>query len=182
MTAAMATYFVLAHSTSPAWSTHSPLDDAVPKWAPAIWVYLSIYIVAPALAFTVDEARFRQLLRPGLLLVTVTLALFALVPTVVERPVVESFAGDDSWSAQLLRLTYAVDSTARNAAPSGHVSFTLFLVAAAAGGARAPARVVLWAFAVAVCLSTLLTGQHHLADVASGAALCWLCLQWRSRS
>jgi membrane-associated phospholipid phosphatase len=58
-----------------------------------------------------------------------------------------------------------------NVAPSLHVALTVVCVDAYARRASATVRLVLWAWAAAIVLSTLLTHQHHLLDVVSGLLL-----------
>jgi hypothetical protein len=73
----------------------------------------------------------------------------------------------------------------RNDMPSLHVAFAFTLAAAFSARTGRAGGVVLFAWAVATALSTLLTRQHNLLDVAGGlmlAAIAWpLALRWGRR-
>jgi membrane-associated phospholipid phosphatase len=58
-----------------------------------------------------------------------------------------------------------------NMVPSLHVALTVTTVAILARGCRMPAAAMLWCWGLVICVSTVLTHQHHLIDVATGAAL-----------
>jgi membrane-associated phospholipid phosphatase len=58
-----------------------------------------------------------------------------------------------------------------NMAPSLHVALTIATVAILARGCRMPAAALLWSWGVLICISTILTHQHHLIDIVTGAAL-----------
>ena len=58
----------------------------------------------------------------------------------------------------------------RNDLPSLHVAFAFTLAMAFAPRARPVGRVLLYAWAIVTALSTLLTRQHHVLDVAGWRA------------
>ena len=58
-----------------------------------------------------------------------------------------------------------------NCMPSLHVALALSCAWAADGPTRMPVRLVLWAWALAITVSTVLTWQHWVLDVAGGALL-----------
>ncbi len=157
--------------------THIALDDTVPLWRPAIWIYVAPYIVAPVVAALIRDATFAAALRRAWATFALGTLAFLVAPTIVARP---AFADDRaSITAQLHTFVVAVDTPAGNAAPSLHVALAVLL--AWAIGKDAPrARFIGWPFAVAIALSTLLTGQHHLIDVVTGAALAITAL-WVAR-
>ncbi len=55
-----------------------------------------------------------------------------------------------------------------NMVPSLHVALSVCCIAAFARHALPAGRALLWVWAAAIALSTLLTHQHHVADVLSG--------------
>ncbi len=81
--------------------------------------------------------------------------------------------------ADKLNLTY-------NLVPSLHVALSVACVAAFAPRASCLGAVCLWAWAVAISASTLLTHQHHVLDVLAGWALglsvFWAFARWKDRS
>lgn len=64
-----------------------------------------------------------------------------------------------------------------NMAPSLHVAFAVACAAALGRRLGRAPRVVLAAWAAAVCLSTLTTHQHHVVDVLSGVLLARVALR-----
>jgi membrane-associated phospholipid phosphatase len=58
-----------------------------------------------------------------------------------------------------------------NCMPSLHVALALSCAWAADGPTRMPVRLVMWAWALAITASTVLTWQHWVLDVAGGALL-----------
>jgi membrane-associated phospholipid phosphatase len=58
-----------------------------------------------------------------------------------------------------------------NMVPSLHVALTIAAVSILARGNRMLTAAMLWSWGLVICLSTVLTHQHHLIDVATGAAL-----------
>lgn len=143
---------------------HLPIELSIPLIPGAALVYMSIYLLFLAGPFIVRERhQFTALIR-ALALATLIGGLgFLLVPSrAAFAP-----AGDlGMWaglfhSADRLNLDY-------NMVPSLHVAFSVCCIAAFARYAAPPGRALLWAWAVAIALSTLLTHQHHVVDVVSG--------------
>ncbi|MEK6246778.1 MAG: phosphatase PAP2 family protein, partial [Planctomycetales bacterium] len=58
-----------------------------------------------------------------------------------------------------------------NMVPSLHVALSLVCIDIYCSRARITGRILLWSWAILVCVSTLLTHQHHLLDVLTGMAL-----------
>lgn len=175
MTVAMAVYFAIAHDENPApLSTKTALDAWVPLWPTWIWVYVSPYLISPFLVVGTRRAIFMGLVKRGTLVVALQLIFFYLVPTVVERP---PFLLTDaaSVSERMLDFVYRLDSPPRNAAPSGHVSLAIVL-SWAASKSVGKAGPLVWLYCALVSLSILFTGQHHVVDLVTGAALGALVL------
>jgi membrane-associated phospholipid phosphatase len=89
-------------------------------------------------------------------------------------PVPESELG--AWAglfhvADELNLTY-------NLLPSLHVALTVGCVAAFATHIRGAGQALLWIWAGAIALSTLLTHQHQVLDVLTGWLLAVLCFRY----
>jgi membrane-associated phospholipid phosphatase len=68
-----------------------------------------------------------------------------------------------------------------NLAPSLHVALSVVCVDAYNHRALGTAKVLLWAWGTAIALSTVLTHQHHVLDVASGFALAIVISRWPYR-
>jgi membrane-associated phospholipid phosphatase len=65
-----------------------------------------------------------------------------------------------------------------NLAPSLHVALAVACIDAYTRRGSGGPRLVLWAWGVAIALSTLLTHQHHLLDVVSGFLLAMVVSRW----
>ena len=166
MTVAMGIYFLLAADGQASTSTRTVLDDLVPLDPRAVWPYVSVYFVAPPLLAGVPGPRLWAALRRGVLLLAVTFAIFWIVPTHVERP--DPQAWPPSPSRDFLAWVYDLDTPPRNAAPSGHVSLAMRLGWAVWTTRPRPLVV---AYVVVVSLSIVVTGQHHVLDLVTGALL-----------
>jgi len=113
------------------------------EW-PRLRFVLACYAVASALAF----------------------ACYLLWPVGIVRPSYDG-PGLGNW---LMRHVVEVDDEA-NCCPSSHVLFAVLpAVLVGRGGAGRPVRLLVWGLAVAVCVTTVTTGQHYALDAAGGAA------------
>ena len=99
-------------------------------------------------------------------------ALFLLIPTTNIRP---EIIGETIWNA-LMKLLYSVDA-ADNLFPSIHclVSWLCWIGIRKRKDIPVLYRYFSLAMAVAVCISTLTTRQHVIADVVCGVALAEVC-------
>ena len=155
------------------WLEPSPLE----KWigasngAPAVYLYLSFYLLILIPGLLPSDRQFRRFLIALALTGFVSLVVFLLVPSGVQRP--QEFR--TGASGAYLRLIHV--DLPRNAFPSLHASVTI--LAAIVGGIVLrgwPARLLFWAWAAGVLWSTMATRQHVLFDVVSGALLA--CISW----
>jgi hypothetical protein len=151
-----------AISTQTAWDRLIPFQ---PTW---LYVYLLPYLVGPPLLGLLRRATFAWFIRRGLLILGISLAIFAVLPTRTVRPTVEELG--EGLTVEFYRDMVAVDDPPANAAPSLHISLTCLLALALL---RDFPR--WWPATLAgvglVWLATLFTWQHHLLDVLTGALL-----------
>ncbi len=155
--------------------TQTDWDRRIPFSPAWVWIYLAPYLIGPLVIGLLSRDTFRWFVRRGLILVFITLTIFVAYPTRTVRPPLPE---GDSPTVQLYRHMVGIDEPPANAAPSLHVSLTCLLAwalmrdfprwwLAAVGGVG-----LVW-------LATLLTWQHHLLDVATGALLAsLLALPW----
>jgi membrane-associated phospholipid phosphatase len=156
-----------------AFRTRIGWDELFPFTPGWVWVYLLPYVLGPLLTVVMSRAALVWYVRRATLVLLISLAVFAVVPTQTIRPLKdpanEGRLGD-GWTAGLYRWMVEVDEPPANAAPSLHVSLSCLLAWAMAyeyprwWAAAAAAAVLVW-------LSTLYTAQHHLLDVVTGALL-----------
>jgi membrane-associated phospholipid phosphatase len=181
MATSLGLYLVVLKWRGPdaALSTYTAWDDLFPFRPEWVWVYLVPYLLGPLQFALVTPATFDWYIRRGLVVVAISLLIFAALPTrTAPRPPAPDLG--DGLTARMYRQMIAIDEPPANAAPSLHVSLTCLLAlalmrdfprwwAAAFGGVA-----VVW-------LATLLTRQHHLIDVATGALLAVaVVLAWPS--
>lgn len=148
--------------------TWLPVDEWAPFQPQWVWVYLLPYGIAPIVIGFLTPDTFWWFIRRGLVVIGVTLLFFILVPTqTAPRPPHELPPGPTAWMYEEM---VKIDEPPANAAPSLHVSLTCLLALALL---RDFPRY--WLISVLgvglVWAATLLTRQHHLIDVASGAAV-----------
>ena len=97
----------------------------------------------------------------------VTFAAYWLWPVRMDRPVFDA----PGLGSRLMRWVQAVDQPA-NCCPSSHALFAVLgALLVAHGVASRPVQVATWSLAVAVCATTITTGQHYFIDVAVGVGV-----------
>lgn len=155
---------------------HMSLDLEIPFVPSMTLVYLSMDVLLLAGPFIL---RTRKEFRAAIAMLAVAIGVggvcFLLVPAeLAYPPVLESELG--IWAgayhlADTLNLTYDL-------VPSLHVALTVACVAAFATRARTITKALLWGWAIAIALSTLLTHQHHIVDAVTGWVLGLLCFRF----
>ena len=146
---------------------HLPVELAIPFVPSAFVFYMSIYLLFFAGPFIVRERReFTALIRALALATLIGGIGFLLVPA---QPAFPPPGDPGIWAglshfADWLNLDY-------NMAPSLHVALSVCCVATFSRHAGRSGRVLLWLWAFAIALSTVLTHQHHVVDAITGWAL-----------
>jgi membrane-associated phospholipid phosphatase len=155
--------------------TQTRWDEAIPFQPAWVWVYLFPYALAPFLGASLTRDTFWWYIRRGLVVVAVSLVIFVLLPTkTAPHRITDVGSGP---TADLYRSMAQADGPAANAAPSLHVSLTCLLAWALLRDFPRWRAVIVVSVGV-VWLSTLLTWQHHLIDVLTGALLGSLAAVW----
>lgn len=143
---------------------HLPIELSIPLIPGAVLIYMSIYALFLAGPFIVRERREFAALIGALSLATLFGGVgFLLLPSKA------AFAPTNDlgvWTnlfhfADRLNLDY-------NMVPSLHVALSVCCISAFARHASRTGRTLLWMWAAAIGISTLLTHQHHLVDVVTG--------------
>lgn len=149
------------------WRLDLPGELSLPFFAPLSAVYLSMNLLLGLAPWVLRrEEEFRalfwtltaELLVAGVLFVAFPIAL--MFPT----PSVDGFWAPFFRTADALNLDH-------NLFPSLHVAFACTTAAAFGAGRGPKGRLLLDLWAAAVAASTVLTRQHHVADVLGGWAL-----------
>lgn len=157
-----------------------PVD--VMPWIIQSWtvsIYLLIGLPLPLVPFLLGLrfGRYYRMLASFAVASAIAFTTYAIYPLCMKRPEFTS----DSWGDGWMRMVTSVDHDA-NCLPSLHT--TLAVLAALWIVDYVPRRVprwIAWACAVAVCVSTITTGQHYLIDVAGGvvtAVLAYALTRW----
>ena len=149
----------------------SSLDERIPfvPWTIAIyWGCYVFWAVNYVIGCRQEKERAFRFMGADLLAKLVCMLCFLVLPTTNIRPVI---AGDSLWE-ELMRLLYMVDA-ADNLFPSIHCLTSWFCFIVVRDNERVPKwyRLASLFMAVCICMSTLTTRQHVLADVAAGIAL-----------
>ena len=153
----------------------TPLDRLIPFWAPSVIIYLGCYLfwIANYILIARQEKReVYQFFAADLLSRIICLAFFLLFPTTNIRPDLEPVG---FWNKSML-LVYSIDA-ADNLFPSIHCLVSWFCYIGIRGKKEIPKwyRTFSCVMALLVCLSTLLTKQHVIVDVAGGVLLAEIC-------
>ncbi|MBX3209959.1 MAG: phosphatase PAP2 family protein [Labilithrix sp.] len=168
-------YFAAARVTEPMHAR--TFDDAIlerlpllPEFAP---IYLGVHVFGVVPFCVLPETRLlRRHLLGAVLIVVLSAIAWTALPVRLDRPPIPADA--TGFGAWLLRGVHEFDPTT-NCFPSAHCAIAVY---AAAGLRLARSRALFaWGIvtAVLICISTVMTRQHYVADVASGAVLAALC-------
>jgi fatty acid desaturase len=144
-------------------------DRWLPIVEPAIYVYISAYLLtALPLLLVRDERTMRRMAFGFAWIACVSNIFFLLWPTTI--PALFSSA---SVKDRLLRVVLAVD-TNRNACPSLHASLAIYSALCCARLVRArAARAGVWIWTAMILAATLLAKRHVTLDLIAGAAIGW---------
>jgi membrane-associated phospholipid phosphatase len=153
---------------------HFDAELAVPFVPEAVLGYMSIYLLFWMAPFVLRTRQELSALATTLAaVIAVAGVCFLLFPADMAFPP----AGDlGIWTAPVafakrLALTY-------NLAPSLHVTLCTVCVAVYARQTRPAGKLLLWLWAVAVGVSTVLLHQHYVVDVVTGYALALAGVRW----
>ena len=164
----VAAHAATRHHVALPFETHIPL---VP-WAAAIYLTVTPFLCVALLVFRTPE-RLLPLFATLCAEVTIAGIVFVAFPVELSFPPheVAGLGGTLHRLAHQITLTY-------NCVPSLHVvlALTAAWAFATVGGWRW--RVLVWSWAGAIAVSTLLIHAHHIADLAAGAVLTAFCVRY----
>lgn len=160
------------YTTKTSWDAFFPFQ---PAW---VWVYLIPYLIGPIIVGLLTPPTFWWYIKRGIVSVLITLLIFIIIPTQTDTRPSHDLEGP---TRLLYQWMIEIDDPPANAAPSLHVSLTCLLALALLRDFPRWWPVTLTGV-ILVWLATLYTRQHHLIDVATGAALALaVVLVWPSR-
>jgi hypothetical protein len=146
---------------------HLPFELSIPLVPSAVLAYMSIYVLFAVGPFIIrNQQEFTRLVLGLAVAILFGGIGFLLVPS---HPAFAPPGDLGVWAwlfhfADRLNLDY-------NMVPSLHVALSVACIAAFAPYASAAGRVLLWLWAAAIAVSTVLTHQHHVIDAISGCAV-----------
>lgn len=157
------------------------LDRLVPYFPPAIYVYVSAYLLsALSLLLVRDSRSLRQMAFGFGWLACVSHLFFFAWPTAVP-----AFAGGPPASNPVLRMVLAAD-TNLNACPSLHASLAIYCALCCGQLVKSHVRRTgIWLWTVLILASTMFTKQHVALDLLAGGALAcvtYAALFWAQRN
>ena len=166
---------------------HCRLDDLIPFNEWFVIPYCSWFLLlagVTAALWWCDTASYDKLCLTMFSGMTFCLIVYMILPNGLElRPAVETL-GRDNPALRIMQLLWKADA-AVNVCPSIHCQSSACMAMAFSHSKLAegkPLRKVLaWAWAALICLSTVFTKQHSVIDVACGLAVAfvWLPVVYR---
>lgn len=147
---------------------------AIPFIPEAAIVYMSIYPLFVAAPFILrKQTEFLALAMTLNLAILIAGICFLLFPAQVAFPPPKDFGAFPNLYhfADQLSLTY-------NLVPSLHVALSTICIGVFAARTSTIWKIILWTWAVAIAVSTLLIHKHHLLDVATGFLLAWIVIKF----
>lgn len=164
-------YFTAAHVTEPmkARTFSDSILERLPMKPELAAVYLGVHVFGLIPFCVLPELRLlRRHLLGAVLIVGLSAIAWVALPVRLDRPPIPP--ENMTFGAWLLRGVHGFDPTT-NCFPSAHCAIAVY----AAIGLRfgRSLRLFIWGIitAIMICISTVLTRQHYVADVASGALL-----------
>jgi membrane-associated phospholipid phosphatase len=165
-------YFGAAKITDP--PNARTFDDAILQKLPLLpsftAIYLGVHVFSMIPYCVLPEPRIlRRYLLGNMLIVLLSAIAWVTLPVRLDRPPFEPGNDFGSW---LLTGVYRFDPTT-NCFPSAHCAIAVYSAIAFRHASR---RLFAWGIfsAIAICVSTVMTKQHYVADVAGGAVLAAL--------
>lgn len=167
-----ACYFGAAKITDP--PNARTFDDAILRQLPLLpsftAIYLGVHVFSMIPYCVLPEPRLlRRYLLGNMLIVLLSAIAWVTLPVRLDRPAFEAGHDFGSW---LLTGVYRFDPTT-NCFPSAHCAIAVYSAIALRFTSRP---MFAWGVfsAAAICVSTVMTKQHYVADVAGGAVLAAL--------
>jgi membrane-associated phospholipid phosphatase len=157
---------------------HTRFDLQIPFVPEAALVYLSLFPMLWLSPFVLDAPqRLRSFAKRLALLITLSSIGFLILPAerIQVTRSVSGLAEAVFWFADWINLSH-------NYLPSLHVGMAVVAAHAFSQCARPMVKIFWWLWAAAIALSTLVTRQHYIVDVVTGAALAILICstKWRT--
>ncbi len=161
---------------------HFNMTTSVDRWMPVLpWtviIYFSCYIfwgINYILACWQERKEAYRFLSAHFLAETISLVLFFVLPTTLERP--EGREVKNIFD-QLLCYLYSIDS-ADNLFPSLHCLISWFCVIGVRKNEKVPTwyKIFSYVFTFTIFITVLTTKQHVVADIISGIIIAELCYQ-----
>lgn len=154
-----------------------PFELDIPLIPAFIWLYLSMYLVFIVPVFLLNEGGLKRLAFELIIVTVAAAGIFLLLPA---RLGFIRVLPDTPVYRVLFEQIFMLDKP-HNLVPSLHVAYSATLVLAVSRNAKPLVNCGLWLWLIGLMLSTVLTHQHHLLDVFSGAVLSLMTYQFMDK-
>jgi membrane-associated phospholipid phosphatase len=148
------------------------IDQYIPFWSHAIWVYIFIYYGGWIVAFF--GVKSVDIIRKGtnavLYAVLMTFPVYLIYPIWMERP--DFGILTEGFSDRIVMILWQLDNAA-NVFPSQHAVF-VFIIGMMMALAFPKWRWLLYVYMVIVCVSIVVLKQHYVWDIVSGLPIGYL--------
>ena len=170
-------YFFVSRLTTPIWTVHCPLDDAIPfiPWFVIFYYVWYLYVSLPLIWFVfTSRTDFLRMAMFLFLSMGTCHVLFIALPTMIDfRPDISQVQGG-GFVNFLLRFIYWSDPP-RNVFPSLHciesVAIHVTMCHSETGRKHKWMWPISFVVVVLICLSTVFIKQHSVLDVISGVGI-----------
>ena len=143
-----------------------------------IWFYLSMYGLFILPPFFLEPHDLKQLARKLILASSLSGVVFLLLPAQLGFPRI--LPAGEPYRSIFLTL-FSLDLPF-NLVPSLHVVYSTIISLAVIARAKLRSRIIFSVWPILIVISTILTHQHHLLDIASGLALALIIhLYWETK-
>ena len=134
-------------------------------------IYLSMFILFIVPLFRIAEPEMRRLFKQIICATLVSGMIFLLFPSMSGFP----RHVPDGYAAPFFKFLYQIDFAPYNAFPSLHVIYSGLILMSLRDISSGYEKHLYTTWMILIALSTVLVHQHHMADVAGGAAVIWIC-------
>jgi membrane-associated phospholipid phosphatase len=153
------------------WDLHFDWETRIPFVPGMIYAYLSINVLFVLPLFVMDARGMRLLARRIAWAIVLSGVVFLLLPARLGFTRPAEVPGYEAVYA----LLYALDAP-HNLVPSLHVAYSALIIASLCTPRAARwVQALLWGWLGLVAVAVVLVHQHHLADVAGGVLVAWIC-------
>lgn len=169
------TYFGVQKLEGPAHDVKISADERIPYRPAFIFIYVLWYpMIAffPMVLYCYSPGGFAEYMVMIILDILISLLIYMVYPTSFERP-----EPDDGFLGRIMTIVYRCDYKGKNCMPSMHCSMCFIIMFSALSCSRMDIwlQIPVCVLAALIVVSTVMTKQHVIVDVAAAFALALVC-------